>query len=31
MHLQAFIGAVAKELGAARSEVGKPGDVLFWS
>ena len=28
MHLEVLVGAVAKELRAARPEVGKPGDVL---
>jgi len=28
MHLEVLIGAVAKELRAARTEVGQPGDVL---
>src|SRR5258707_7559769 len=29
MHLEVLIGAVAKELRAARPEVGEPGDVLL--
>jgi len=29
MHLEVFVGAVAKELRAARPEVGEPGDVLL--
>src|SRR5882757_10676293 len=29
MHLEVFVGAVAKELRAAWPEVGKPGDVLL--
>jgi len=29
MHLEVLVGAVAKELRAARPEVGKPGDVLL--
>src|SRR6266850_6930790 len=29
MHLEVLIGAVTKELRAARPEVGEPGDVLF--
>jgi hypothetical protein len=28
MHLEVLVGAVAKDLRAARSEVGKPGDIL---
>ena len=29
MHLKVLVGAVAKELRAARPEVGEPGDVLL--
>jgi hypothetical protein len=29
MHLEVLVGAVAKELRAARPEVGEPGDVLL--
>ena len=29
MHLEVFVGTVAKELRTTRSEVGKPGDVLL--
>jgi len=28
MHLEVFVGAVAKDLRAARSEVGEPGDII---
>jgi hypothetical protein len=29
MHLEILVGAVAKELRAARPEIGEPGDVLL--
>src|SRR4051812_50112872 len=29
MHLEVFVGAVAKQLGTARSEVGEPGHELL--
>ncbi len=30
MHLEIIVGAVTKERGAARPEVGEPGNELFW-
>ncbi len=29
MHLEVFVGTIAKKLRAARPEVGEPGDVLL--